>query len=426
MRGDVPVRTSVMDGWIRNKHPEISFRTRKDLETYQLNQIQTLLTFVRKSSPFYRNLYDGLPLPDTLEAFTRYPVITTEDLLTHGTKMVCVSQREISRVVTLQTSGTTGSPKRIFFTEADQALTLDFFAYGMEEMAGPGDCAAICLPWKTPGCVGDLLIRGLESNNMHAVGIGWIQDLEKAAHTLETYGCRTAVGSPVQLLALLEYSKEHQIPCAIKTVLTSTDALPSSVRKRIQNLGVEVFDHLGMTECGLGAAMECRAHQGLHIRENDLYVEILDEAGNPVPNGIWGEITITTLTRKAMPFLRYRTGDFGRLLPDPCPCKSILQRLEVRGRKIESRYYGKTIAELDDFFFSFPSIWDYTLEEKEKSWHLHLFLRKPLEEEEQKRLATWAKPGRKPLILSTEDCHQFLPPYYGKRRIQTWNGKEKK
>ena len=77
-----------------------------------------------------------------------------------------------------------------------------------------------------------------------------------------------------------------------------------------------------------------RPRQGYHLRETDLYVEIVDpETGNPVLDGEPGEVVFTTLTRRGMPLIRYPTGDVSRFLPDPCPCGTVLKTLErIRNR----------------------------------------------------------------------------------------------
>ena len=108
---------------------------------------------------------------------------------------------------------------------------------------------------------------------------------------------------------------------------------PASIRRRIENLWECItFNHYGLTETGWGCAVECRARQGCHVKELDLYVEIVDENGRVLPDGEWGEIVITTINRMSFPLIRYRTGDEGRILQDICPCGSPLKRIEVLGR----------------------------------------------------------------------------------------------
>ena len=80
--------------------------------------------------------------------------------------------------------------------------------------------------------------------------------------------------------------------------------------------------------------MECRARNGYHLREADLFFEVVDPvSGSPVPDGTPGEVVFTTLTRRAMPLIRYRTGDVAAMLPGPCACGSPLRRLSrIAGR----------------------------------------------------------------------------------------------
>ena len=84
-----------------------------------------------------------------------------------------------------------------------------------------------------------------------------------------------------------------------------------------------------MTEMGLGGGVQCSARQGYHLREADLYFEIVDpHSGEPLPEGELGEVVFTTLTREGMPLIRYRTGDLSRFLPGQCPCGTLLRSME--------------------------------------------------------------------------------------------------
>ncbi|MHC1782059.1 MAG: phenylacetate--CoA ligase family protein [Anaerolineaceae bacterium] len=89
-----------------------------------------------------------------------------------------------------------------------------------------------------------------------------------------------------------------------------------------------------MTETGLGGGVECDAHLGYHLREADLFFEIIDpQSGLPLPDGQTGEVVVTTLTRAGMPLVRYRTGDLSRILPGRCACGSFIRRLDkIRAR----------------------------------------------------------------------------------------------
>lgn len=367
----MPVKTCVLDAWIEDKE-KISLSSRKELTGWHLDKIRALLSFAAEMSPWYQKKLAGLTLPDSLDAFASFPTMDGKDLTDAGLSLLCVSQSDISRVVTLQTSGTEGRPKRIFYTASDQELTVDFFHHGMAELTKAGEAVMIFLPYEKKGSVGDLLMQGLRRLGADPTGHGMMYDLEECADIIRKKQVSCAVGVPVQFLALAEYCKKKHIKLPLKTVLLSTDHLPLPLRKRISScLGCEVFDHFGMTETGLGCALECGAHHGMHIRENDIYVEILHPVTHAVlEDGSWGELAVTTLTRKGMPLLRYRTGDLARFLPGTCACRSVLKRLEYGGR-IKDK--GLTVK-LDEALFSIDSLVDYEAEYAPGSKMLSLML----------------------------------------------------
>lgn len=407
------MKKSVLDDWIKEKHFSSQEWSRGNLESWQLKQIQKVIAMGRERSTFYGKRHEGFPSPENWEEFRMLPLIREDDLRQEGQGFLCVSQRDISRIVTLQTSGTLDWPKRIFFTKNDQELTIDFFSHGMRELLEPGEAAAICLPFQSPGCVGDLLIQGLARQNIAGVGLGIIENLKETVEKMIWGNTKAAVGIPVQLLGLMEYAGLQGIRLPLKRVLTSTDRLPKAVRKRLENFGLEVFDHFGMTECGLGGAIECGCHKGMHIRENDLYMEILGEMGVPVADGVWGEVVITTLTREGMPLIRYGTGDVGRILPGNCPCESILRRLEIAGRKQEKKYGSRLLRQLDEQIFSCPGIVDFQIEKRDGEWHLTLFF---FGDPPKKYMEEIVK-GEE-VRLHFRKLTEYLPVYRGKRVVR--------
>lgn len=352
-------RTSVLDNWITEKLNLPKTDTgcsRRILEDWQLSRLCSLIDCARSSSPFYKKTLSALPLPQSWQDFTAYPFTDAQILRTNGLKLLCVSQGDISRIVTLRTSGTDSAPKRVFFTKEDQELCIDFFHHGMAELVNPGETALVLLPYQTEGSVGDLLISGLQRLGVHPEGYGIIHNLKDCADTIQRLHAACAVGIPVQMLALADYCRQSGRTLPLKKVLLSTDCLPQALRRRIeQELGCQVYNHFGMTETGLGGALECGVHQGMHLRENDLLGEIIDpDTLQPLPHGQWGELVITTLTRNGMPLIRYRTGDLARILPEPCPCGSFLKRIEHRGR-----LNSQLLTQLDEILFSLPDITDY-------------------------------------------------------------------
>ncbi|MGI6732128.1 MAG: phenylacetate--CoA ligase family protein [Anaerovoracaceae bacterium] len=377
-------REKALDTWIAEKIGlgQKSPLTRKALEEYQLIKLRETIEWAKKNSRFYEKLLIDIEPEDILELkdIEKLPFTTVEDLREKGLEMLCVSQNEISRIVTLDTSGSTGKPKRIYYTKEDQELTVDYFHHGMKNLVDETDVVLILLPFERPGSVGDLLKSGLERLGAKCVTYGLLKrDCEDAFDVLKLMlekGVTSIVGAPGQVLALAEASvslsentaknltmspaesiykfhaqsqpnrpykspsmqektggSHEEIKELMRTVLLSTEFIPESTVRFIEEAwGIRVFEHYGMTEMGLGGAVSCWVLEGYHPREADLYFEIINpETGETVPEGQYGEVVFTTLTRKAMPFIRYRTGDISRWLSSPCACGSALKRLDKVG-----------------------------------------------------------------------------------------------
>jgi phenylacetate-coenzyme A ligase PaaK-like adenylate-forming protein len=320
-----------MDGWIAKKISEREFR-RGVLEAYQLDRINRTLAHAAEKSAFYRERFGGARL-DSLRSLESLPFTTPEDLRADPYRMLCVHPNEISRIVTLQTSGSTGAAKRVFFTDADLELCTDYFHHGMRNLVDETDTVGILFPYKTPASVGDQLIKGLGRLGVKTEPLFGLSN-EEISRSIESNQITSLAGMPGQIAGL---AKLYPRLSTVKTVLLSADFVSCEVRKTIRDAwGAEVFEHYGMTEMGLGCAVSCESQIGYHVREADLYLEIIDpDTGAVLPDGEWGEIVFTTLTRIGMPFIRYRTGDISRWKTGPCPCGTSLKLLDyIRDRKV--------------------------------------------------------------------------------------------
>lgn len=342
--------------------------TRAELAAYQLRQLRQTLAWAKAKSPFYRRLltdFDAARLA-TLDALRELPLTTADDLRRNDPPLLCVSQSEVCRIVTLETSATSGPAKRIFFTAQDQAATLDFFDHGMRVLAQPGDRVLILFPGERPGSVGDLLAQALRRQGATPIAYGWPQDLAAAAAALRRARPDVVVGAPVPLLAVARHAAADGQPLGVRRVLLSADQASAAVRRGLAQLwGCEIFEHYGMTEMGLGGGVDCAAHAGYHLRESELLVELIDPAsGAAVADGEPGEVVFTTLTRRGMPLIRYRSGDISRRLPGICACGSKLTRLERIHRRIGGGVdlggAGELlIGALDEAIFPLASVADF-------------------------------------------------------------------
>jgi phenylacetate-coenzyme A ligase PaaK-like adenylate-forming protein len=317
--------------------------TRARLEAYQLQRLKETVTLARDKSPFYRRLLQQHPAEriGSLTDLQAFPFTTAGDIRRNPLLFLCVSQDQISRVVTLNSSGTTGRPKRIFFTAGEQEFIVDFFHYGMSTLVQPGDTVLILLPGELPGSVGDLLVKALGRMRVRGIAHGFVQDPLATLGIMTSERVDAVVGIPTQLLALANCRPPGQKagPERLKSLLLTADHVPRAIVQRLEKRWrCRVYNHYGMTEMGLGGGVECEALAGCHMREADLFFEIIDPAtGAVLPEGREGELVFTTLTRRGMPLIRYRTGDMAGFIPGPCPCGSVLKRMSPVKDRVKGR-----------------------------------------------------------------------------------------
>lgn len=366
-----------LEPWIKTKVglPSAEPLTRPVLEVYQLRKLRETIGHARRSSPFYRRHLDDCSNPASLAELARLPFTFPADLQADDMRFLCVSRGEIERVVTLASSGTTAPAKRLHFTAEDLELTVDFFQHGMSTLVDPGERVLILMPGALPGSVGDLLVKGLRRMDVEGI-VRWpVGDSEEVLAEIAARRISSLVALPGQVLALVRHPAASLLPTGrISSVLLSADYVPKAVVHEIGRVwGSPVFNHYGMTEMGLGGGVDCRALTGYHLREADLYFEIVDPVdGRPLPDGEPGEVVFTTLTRRGMPLIRYRTGDLARFLPGSCPCGTVLRRLDhVRGR-LSGRVGLRNglwleRADLDEALYPFPGLINYQAKVLEKN-----------------------------------------------------------
>lgn len=310
--------------------------TAEELMTWQMEKLRATLRHAMQSPYYAKHLADiDIDAIHNMADLNLLPCTEPETLRSEALDLLCISQDEVARAVTYDTSGSTGQPKRLFFAEEDLERTINFFEHGMSTFTAKGAVVMAILPSARPSSVGRLLHEGLIRMGATCIVGNPEEGGEVLAQLAYEHKVSVIVGSPwhIRSLALawaeLGYAKDciHMVLYCWDTVGPAMDTLLKDT------LGCSVRHHWGMTETGLGGALSC-GFGGLHIREADLLVEIVDpETGAPMDNGQWGELIVTTLGRRAMPLIRYATGDRARLLDEPCPCGSPMRRLDrVLGR----------------------------------------------------------------------------------------------
>lgn len=343
------MKRSNIDNWIcETEHMEEL--TRENLERLQLKKLNHLLRLEKERNGYYRDLPESL---SSLSDLKELPFTTSQMLSERPGGFLLTSQSEVARVISSATSGTTGASKRVFYTNEDTEHTIRFFAAGISEMAAPGEKVLIAFPFSGPFGLGDLIEQAVFRIEAVPVRADMGQNLIGLAHQLTESQADCYIGFAVPLLSALRICPSP----FLKKALISGDACPEGVLGELERiLGKDtLFPHYGSRETGLGGAITCPAHQGMHLRENHMIAEIVDQNLSPVPDGCYGELVITTIGLHAMPLIRYRTGDYTRFLPDPCPCGSIVRRLD-RSSRLEPDMLS--MEQLDSLLYTVPELID--------------------------------------------------------------------
>ncbi len=306
--------------------------TRPALAAYQLERLRTTLDYVRRHSPFFRRRLSNFDADalQSLDDLAQLPPTTADDLCSDPLAFLCISQSDVERVVTLPSRSPRLPPKRLFFSAADLELAVDFFHHGFATGVGRQQRMLVLMPCRNPHSVGDLLARGLKRLSAVPVVHGPLQSPRAVVEAIEQEDIDCMVGPPADILALSRYAGCDRIGRGqIKSIWLGTqNMLRAEVEEIGEAWGCPVFQHYGAAVMCPGGGVQCQHRDGFHLREADLIVEIVDpRTARPVPHGTHGEVVVTTLTREAMPLVRYRTGHRAAVMTETCPCGSALRRL---------------------------------------------------------------------------------------------------
>lgn len=308
---------------------------RKELERRQLEQINWTIRQARNSS-----FYSGLKINriDSLEAIQDLPLTTKEDLrnqFPYGFLAV-----DLERVIRLHSSsGTTGKPTVVFHTQEDidrwqNLIARSMYAAGVRK----NDVFQNIMGYGLfTGGIG--FHYGAELLGVMTIPIGpgnskrqiwFLKHLRTSVvHILPSYALRLYTFFD-------ELNIDPKKDLNLKIALIGAEPHSNEIRKKIEELyGIKAYNSYGLSEmCGPGVAFECTQQAGLHVWEDHFYPEIIDpDSMQVLPEGEEGELVLTTLSREAMPIIRYRTRDLTSLIPGNCPCGRTHRRISrIKGR----------------------------------------------------------------------------------------------
>lgn len=312
--------------------------TRRQLEQHQVNAQRRLRSYAYARSPFYRHFHQGLedhPLNE-LPVLTKAMVMEHfDDLVTdRAIRLADVEahlarmqddERFLSRYWVTTTSGSTGRRGIFLFDRPEWTSVLASFARA-HEWAG----ASISLSHgmkmasvasTTPWHMSALVAATLRSRWMPALRLAASEPLESIVRQLNEWKPDMLVSYASMARILADEQLAGRLAIYPHLVFTSSEVLTDETRRRAEKAWSRpVFNEYATTETA-GLAAECREHTGLHLMEDLVITEVVDNDNRPVPPGVFGDkVLVTVLFNRTQPLIRYELNDSVQVAPDACPC----------------------------------------------------------------------------------------------------------
>jgi len=316
------------------------------LDTLKLSRLQQITRHAYENVPHYQKaLGEKGVTPDdikTLEDTAKLPFTVKSDLRdAYPYDMFAVPMHEVVRVHA--SSGTTGKPTVVAYTQEDvdvwsSVMVRTFASYGLHQ----GDIIQNAYGY-------GLFTGGLGAHyGGETLGATVIPisggNTDRQIMIMKDFGVTAICCTPSYFLFIIERAAElgvdiHDLP--LKAGVFGAEPWTDEMRVRIEaQSGIKAFDIYGLSEIiGPGVGAECHAQAGLHLFEDHFLPEIIDpETGEVLPDGEEGELVLTTLSKWAMPLLRYRTRDITCLIPEPCACGRTIRRIRRISRRSDDMF----------------------------------------------------------------------------------------
>ena len=323
-------------------NPEAESMPRNALEKLQGERLAKIIEYTYHQMPFYRQKMDeaGVKPEDirSLDDLNKLPFTTKQDLRNvYPFGNFCIPMEEVVRIHA--SSGTTGKPTVGGYSKNDLELWTEVMARTVTSC----------------GVTNKDVAHNAYGYGLFTGGLGFHIGFQRVGATvvpvsggmtrrqimlMEDFSATILTCTPSYALALAEEAGnigiDFQSRMKIRAGIFGAEPWTEEMRREIENrMGIEAYDIYGLTEIiGPGVSVECEHRNGLHINEDHFLPEIIDPAtGEKLPYGTEGELVFTTLTKEAMPVIRYRTRDRTVLHAEECACGRTMVRMEkIRGR----------------------------------------------------------------------------------------------
>jgi len=323
-------------------YSDIETASREDIRDLQNDRLAETVEYAYENVDFYREALDEAGVsPDDIESVedvSKLPFTTKEDFRDeYPDGLFAVEHDEVSRIHA--SSGTTGKPKIVSYTDEDLGVWREVMARSLY----------------AAGVRPDHVVQNAYGYGLFTGGLGFHDGVEElGACVIPTGGGNTSRQldmlqdlesdvlscTPSYCLYLAEAAEERGIDpteLPLSRVIIGAEPFTDPMREEIEEvLDVTAVDVYGLSEIiGPGVSIECEEVQnGLHVWEDHFYPEVVDPGtGEPLPEGEEGELVLTSLTKQALPVLRYRTGDMTSLTYEECDCGRTVVRMDnVTGR----------------------------------------------------------------------------------------------
>lgn len=276
--------------------------------------------------------------------------------------LAAVPEREIVRIHS--SSGTTGTPVIIPYTAKDVDDWAEQFRRCYEMAGVTADDRVQITPGYGLWTAGIGFQAGAERLGAMCVPMG-PGNTEKQLQFMVDMGTTVLGATSSYALLLAEEIERRGIrdQIRLRKGIIGSERWGEKMRARIKGeLGIQIYDIYGLTEIyGPGIGISCDEECGMHYWDDYIYIEIVDPVtGEPVPDGVFGEIVITTLVKEGAPLIRFRTHDISRILPGQCPCGSPFPRIDAIGGRSDDMMKIKGVnvfpRQIEEILQEFPQL----------------------------------------------------------------------